>query len=90
MKPPDWSDPEIMKAYPFCRLSGPANVLIMPGMHSAHISTKMIRELGGGTVIGPMLVGLTHSVQVIPMGSYASEIINLAALAAHNVNLVEK
>jgi len=80
-------NPEIMKAHPFCRLSGPANVLIMPGMHSAHISTKLIRELGGGSVIGPMLVGLNHSVQVIPMGSYASEIINLAALAAHNVNL---
>jgi len=80
-------NPEIMKTYPFCRLSGPANILIMPGMHSAHISTKLLRELGGGTVIGPMLVGLTHSVQVIPMGSYASEIINLAALAAHNVNM---
>jgi len=80
-------NPEIMKSYPFCRLSGPANILIMPGMHSAHISTKMLRELGGGSVIGPMLVGLTHSVQVIPMGSYASEIINLAALAAHNVNM---
>jgi len=77
-------NPDIMKRYPFCRLSGPANVLIMPGMHSAHISTKMMREMGGGTVIGPMLVGLKHSVQVIPMGSYASEIINLAALAAYN------
>ncbi|MCF8473802.1 MAG: NADP-dependent malic enzyme [Emcibacter sp.] len=83
-------DPEIMKSYPFCRLSGPANVLIMPGMHSAHISTKLLRELGGGTVIGPVLVGLRHSVQVIPMGSYASEIINLAALAAHNVNIHEQ
>jgi len=83
-------NPEIMKSYPFCRLSGPANVLIMPGMHSAHISTKMLRELGGGTVIGPMLVGLSHSVQIIPMGSYASEIINLAALAAHNVNMHKK
>jgi len=83
-------NPEIMKSYPFCRLSGPANILIMPGMHSAHISTKMLRELGGGTVIGPMLVGLAHSVQIIPMGSYASEIINLAALAAHNVNMHKK
>ncbi len=81
-------NPEIMAKYPFCRLSGPANVLIMPGMHSAHISTKLMREMGGGTVIGPMLVGLQHSVQIIPMGSYASEIINLAALAAHNVKLV--
>lgn len=83
-------NPEIMARYPFCRLSGPANVLIMPGLHSGHISTKLIRELGGATVIGPMLVGLKHSVQVIPMGSYASEIINLAALAAHNVKLVRE
>jgi len=81
-------NPEIMAEYPFCRLSGPANVLIMPGLHSGHISTKLIRELGGGRVIGPMLVGLSQSVQVVPMGAYASEIINLAALAAHNVKMV--
>ncbi|WP_417317286.1 NADP-dependent malic enzyme [Emcibacter sp.] len=83
-------NPEIMEKYPFCRLSGPANVLIMPGMHSANISTKLFREMGGGTVIGPMLVGLSHSVQIVPMGSYASEIINMAALAAHNVNMVRE
>ncbi|MFC7049760.1 NADP-dependent malic enzyme [Emcibacter nanhaiensis] len=83
-------NPEIMEKYPFCRLSGPANVLIMPGMHSANISTKLFREMGGGTVIGPMLVGLSHSVQIVPMGAYASEIINMAALAAHNVNMVRE
>ncbi|WP_321393360.1 NADP-dependent malic enzyme [Emcibacter sp.] len=83
-------NPEIMEKYPFCRLSGPANVLIMPGMHSANISTKLFREMGGGTVIGPMLVGLGHSVQIVPMGAYASEIINMAALAAHNVNIVRE
>ncbi|MAU40466.1 MAG: NADP-dependent malic enzyme [Kordiimonas sp.] len=79
---------DIMSRYPFSRLTGPANILIMPGLHAAHISTKMFRELSGGSVIGPMLVGLNHSIQVIPMGAYASEIINLAALAAHNVNLI--
>ena len=50
-------NPEVMKRYPFCRLSGPANVLVMPAFHSASISTKMLQELGGSTVIGPLLVG---------------------------------
>ena len=54
-------DPEVMKRYPFCRLSGPANVLVMPAFHSASISTKMLQELGGSTVIGPLLVGLEQA-----------------------------
>src|SRR5262249_24822817 len=54
-------NPEAAAAYPFCRLSGPANVLIMPAFHSASISTKMLQELGGATVIGPLLVGLDRS-----------------------------
>jgi len=50
---------ELMQArYPFCRLSGPANVLIMPALHSANISAKLLQHLGGGTVIGPILMGL--------------------------------
>src|SRR5262249_56047850 len=53
---------ELREAYPFCRLSGPANVLIMPAFHSASISTKLLQELGGATVIGPILVGLDRSV----------------------------
>jgi malate dehydrogenase (oxaloacetate-decarboxylating)(NADP+) len=52
-------NPRLMRQYPFCRLSGPANVLVMPAFHSASISTKMLQELGGSTVIGPLLVGLT-------------------------------
>src|SRR5947207_15617906 len=48
-------NPELMATYPFCRLSGPANVLIMPAFHSASISTKLLQELGGATVIGPLL-----------------------------------
>ncbi len=55
-----------MKRYPFCRLSGPANVLVMPAFHSASISTKMLQELGGSTVIGPLLVGLNKPVQIVP------------------------
>jgi malate dehydrogenase (oxaloacetate-decarboxylating)(NADP+) len=73
---------EIAKLYPFCRLSGPANVLIMPTLHAANVSTKLLRELGGGNIIGPMLSGLSHPVQIVPMGASVSEIMNLTALAA--------
>ena len=63
-----------------------ANVLIMPAFHSASISTKMLKELGGATLIGPMLVGLTHSVQICPLGAKDSDIVNMAALAAYDIN----
>ena len=71
-------------AYPFCRLSGPANVLIMPAFHSASISTKMLMELGGATVIGPMLVGLDRSVQIVPLSANDAQLVNMAAIAAFN------
>jgi malate dehydrogenase (oxaloacetate-decarboxylating)(NADP+) len=77
-------NPDLQKIYPFCRLSGPANVLIMPGLHSALISSQLLQELGGGTVIGPLLVGLEKPVQIAQMGSSLSDIVNLAALAAYN------
>jgi len=75
-------NPNVMAAYPFCRLSGPANVLVMPAYHSAAISTKMVQELGGSTVIGPLLVGLDKPVQIVSLGSKDSDIVNAAALAA--------
>jgi len=78
-------NPKAMAAYPFCRLSGPANVLIMPAYHSAAISTKMLQELGGATVIGPLLVGLDKPVQIVSLGSRDSDIVNMAALAAFNL-----
>ncbi len=77
-------NPDLQKIYPFCRLSGPANVLIMPGLHSALISSQLLQELGGGTVIGPLLVGLEKPVQIAQMGASVSDIVNLAALAAYN------
>jgi malate dehydrogenase (oxaloacetate-decarboxylating)(NADP+) len=77
---------EAMRQYPFCRLSDTANVLVMPAFHSAAISTKMLKELGGATLIGPMLVGLTHSVQICPLGAKDSDVVNMAALAAYDVN----
>jgi len=79
-------DADLMKHYPFCRLSGPANVLIMPGLHSSLISSQLLQQLGGGTVIGPLLFGLEKSVQIAGMGSTVSDIVNLAALAAYNAS----
>jgi malate dehydrogenase (oxaloacetate-decarboxylating)(NADP+) len=79
-------DPGLMAAYPFCRLSGPANVLVMPAFHSASISTKMLQELGGATVIGPLLVGLDRPVQIVPLGAKDNQLVNMAALAAYNVS----
>ena len=77
---------ELREAYPFCRLSGPANVLIMPAFHSASIATKMLMELGGATVIGPLLVGLDRSVQIVPLSANDAQLVNMAALAAFNVS----
>jgi malate dehydrogenase (oxaloacetate-decarboxylating)(NADP+) len=79
-------NPDLMAAYPFCRLSGPANVLIMPAFHSAAISSKMVQELGGATVIGPLLVGLDRSVQIVGLSAKDTDIVNMAALAAYGVN----
>ena len=78
-------NPKLMAAYPFCRLSAPANVLVMPAYHSAAISTKMVQELGGSTVIGPLLVGLDKPVQIVSLGAKDSDIVNMAALAAFNL-----
>lgn len=76
----------VMEQYPFCRLSGTANVLVMPAFHSASISTKMLQELGGSTVIGPLLVGLDKSIQIVSMGAKDSDIVNMAAIAAYNAS----
>jgi len=77
---------DLMATYPFCRLSAPANVLIMPAFHSAAISTKMLQELGGATVIGPLLVGLDRSVQIVNLAAKDTDLVNMAALAAYNVS----
>ena len=77
---------ERMALYPFCRLSDVANVLIMPAIHSASISTKLLHEVGGVTMVGPLLVGLEKPVQIAPLGAKMSEIYNMAVLAAYDVN----
>jgi malate dehydrogenase (oxaloacetate-decarboxylating)(NADP+) len=73
---------ELMAAYPFCRLKDTANVLVMPAFHSAAISTKMLQELGGATVLGPMIVGLDKPIQIVRLGGADAEIVNMAAFAA--------
>jgi malate dehydrogenase (oxaloacetate-decarboxylating)(NADP+) len=78
-------NPRQLANYPFARLSGPANILIMPGLQSAHISAKLLRELGGDSMIGPMLVGMEKPVQVAPMTSSAGDLVTLAVLAAGGI-----
>jgi len=78
-------NPRMAAAYPFSRLSGPANVLVMPGLQAANISAKLLRELGGDSMIGPILIGMEKPVQVAPMVSTASELVTLAVLAASGI-----
>ena len=68
--------------YPFCRLSGPANVLVMPALHSANISAGLLQQIGGGTVIGPVLIGLAKPAQIVQASATVSDLVNAAALAA--------
>ncbi len=70
------------RLYPFSRLSEPANVLIMPAIHSASISTGLLAEIGGATVIGPLLMGLEFPVQIAPLGATVSDIVTFATMAA--------
>jgi malate dehydrogenase (oxaloacetate-decarboxylating)(NADP+) len=77
-------DAELLRHYPFTRLSGPANVLVMPGLYSANISAKLMQKLGGGTVIGPLLIGLSKPVQITAMDATVNDIVNMAMLAGYD------
>ncbi|HEY2708978.1 MAG TPA: NADP-dependent malic enzyme [Caulobacteraceae bacterium] len=82
--PPELAlDPERRADYPFMRLTGPANVLIMPAIHSASISTKLVQALGEATVIGPVLLGMSKPVQIAPLSASVSKILNMAMMAAY-------
>ncbi|MGK2285414.1 NADP-dependent malic enzyme [Pedomonas sp. V897] len=72
---------ELKALYPFSRLTGPANVLIMPGLHAANITAKLLKEINGG-VIGPLLIGMSKPIQIVPMTSSATDLVNMAVLAA--------
>ncbi|HTU13252.1 MAG TPA: NADP-dependent malic enzyme [Allosphingosinicella sp.] len=85
MSPDTALDPDLQKLYPFMRLTGPANVLVMPGLQTANISAKLLRELGGDAVIGPMLVGMKQPVQIAAMSASASDLVTLAVLGAGRI-----
>ena len=76
--------------YPFSRLSGPATVLVMPGLQSANLSAKLLKELGGESVLGPYILGLELPVQIAPMTATASDLVTLAVLAAGSARNREK
>ncbi|MFC3101569.1 NADP-dependent malic enzyme [Altererythrobacter lauratis] len=85
MAPDAALNPKVMGMYPFSRLSAPANVLVMPGLQSANLSAKLLRELGGNATIGPMLIGMEKPVQIAPMTAIAPDVLTLAVLAAAGV-----
>lgn len=76
---------EEMKKYPFSRLTGPANVLVVPARHSASISVKLMQEMGGATVIGPILTGIDKPIQICSTISSVNDILNMAVIAACNI-----
>jgi malate dehydrogenase (oxaloacetate-decarboxylating)(NADP+) len=85
MAPDAALNPTVMKLYPFSRLSAPANVLIMPGLQSANLSAKMLRELGANTTVGPMLIGMEKPVQIAPMTALTPDVLTLSVLASAGV-----
>ncbi len=83
MSPDVALEPSIRALYPFCRLTADANVLVVPELHSAHITARLAHHLGGGTTIGPLLIGMERPVQIVPMDASSSQIVDLACLAAY-------
>jgi malate dehydrogenase (oxaloacetate-decarboxylating)(NADP+) len=83
MSPDVALDPSYRALYPFCRLTDVANILLMPGLHSAHITSRLAPRLGGGGTIGPLIIGLSHPVQLVPMDASVSQIVDIATIAAH-------
>jgi malate dehydrogenase (oxaloacetate-decarboxylating)(NADP+) len=75
-------NPATMAHYPFCRLTAPANILVVPARHSASISVKLMQEMAGATVIGPILSGAGAAIQICSMGSTVNDILNMASIAA--------
>lgn len=81
-------DNEMLKRfYPFARLTGNANILIMPSLHAANITSKLLRKIGAESVVSPILLGLEKPVQILPMGANASDIVTAALLAAYQATL---
>ncbi|HBB56127.1 MAG TPA: NADP-dependent malic enzyme [Hyphomonadaceae bacterium] len=86
MSPDVALNPDARRLYPFSRLSEPANVLVMPAIQSASISSKLLSAIGGATVIGPLLLGLSKPVQIAQLGATVGDLVNLATFAAYDLN----
>ncbi len=89
MQPDVALNAEYEELYPFSNIVGKANILIMPGQHSAAISYKMMKTLGDTKVIGPLLIGLGLPIEIAPLRSSTSEIINLASIAAYSADVID-
>ena len=79
---------EYRDLYPFSEIVGKANILVMPGQHSAAIAYKIMKTLGGAKVIGPLLIGLGRAIEIVPLRSSTSEILNLASVAAYSAGVI--
>ena len=79
---------EYAELYPFSEIVGNANILIMPGQHSAAISYKIMKTLGDAKVIGPLLIGLGQPIEIAPLRSSVSDILNLASVAAYSAGVI--
>ena len=88
MQPDVALNEEYLDLYPFSEIVGSANILIMPGQHSAAISNKIMKTLGGAKVIGPLLIGLAQPIEIAPLRSSTSEILDLASVAAYSAGVI--
>ena len=89
MQPDVALDPVYQEIYPFSKIVGKANILMMPALHSAAISTKLMKVFGGGKLIGPLLIGLGLPIEVAPLRSSTSDILNLASIAAYSSDVID-
>ena len=89
MQPDVALNEEYSDLYPFSEIVGNANILIMPGQHSAAISNKIMKTLGGAKVIGPLLIGLAQPIEIAPLRSSTSEILDLASVAAYSAGVIK-
>ena len=89
MQPDVALDPKYKEIYPFSKIVGNANILIMPALHSASITVKLMKTFGGARLIGPLLIGLGLPIEVAPLRSSATEILNLASIAAYSSEVID-
>ena len=89
MQPDVALNPKYKETYPFSKIVGNANILIMPALHSAAISTKLMRTIGGAKTIGPLLIGLGLPIEIAPLRSSPNDILNLASVAAYSAEIID-